>query len=306
MKREDAMKKMVEESIKARGKVLEARRQKFQRFDSPSLPIEANYGGGVSSGGGIAPVEPPNPGDIWKDTYSMFFDGDDASMHTTSDPAPIIFDLTNSVTVSAWVKPTVLVGNNDGIVDYLTSTEARGYGIVHSSLAGGKWRAWIGTEGVGGDVKINRSVNLILNTWQHVLITYDSVTGDLLLYLNATPGAATSAGAGQTIRPHFAGEPLLIGAATDTPNKEFNGYINEVSIFSNAFTQAEVDEIYNGGKPGDLNYHSAVSNGVAWWRMGEDATFGGGAWTIPNQYNSQGTVTSVGMTETDRSTDVPS
>lgn len=305
MNREELMKKLVQESIDARGKVLEARKQKFQRFDSPPiLGVEASYGGAVSSGGGIAPIEPgPQP---WEDTYSMFFDGDDASMHTTSDPAPIIFDLTDSVTVSAWVKPTVLVGNNDGIVDYLTSSDARGYGIVHSSLAGGKWRAWIGTEGGGGDVKINASVNLILNTWQHVLITYDSVTGDLVLYLNATPQPAVSAGAGQTIRPHNAGEPLLIGAATDTPNKEFNGYINEASIFSNAFTQAEVDEIYNGGKPGDLNYHSAVSNGVAWWRMGEDATFGGGTWTIPNQYNSQGTITSVGMTETDRSTDVPS
>jgi hypothetical protein len=69
--------------------------------------------------------------------------------------------------------------------------------------------------------------------------------------------------------------PLIIGArqvGTTSPviNVPFGGTMDEVSIWSNALQQADIDEIYNSGVPNNLNDLSTPP--LSWWRCGDNDT----------------------------------
>jgi len=52
----------------------------------------------------------------------------------------------------------------------------------------------------------------------------------------------------------------------------FDGMIDEVSYWDKALSSTEVTELYNSGSAADLTSHSAASNLVSWWRMGDNAS----------------------------------
>ena len=283
MKREDAMKKMVEESIKARGKVLEARRQKFQRFDSPPiLGVEASYGGAVSSGGGVAPVpDPPVPPAEFEDKYSFYFDGDNEGDFVTVGDEGTFDVLTDTLTISVWVKITDLDPLIEGgVVDKHTGTS--GWSLHQDTNNPGKWMFTLHT------VTANET-QLVINTanvgvWQHLACTYDSATGERKIYVNSIEtGSDIVPGADKTIETNNVA--VNIGARASSDTASFKGNINEVSVWHATFSQAEVDEIYNAGKPNDIAYHTQLANGIAWYRMGDESTWSGTRWLMPNSFN---------------------
>ena len=63
----------------------------------------------------------------------------------------------------------------------------------------------------------------------------------------------------------------------------FNGQMSNVSIWNTALTSAQVTEIYNEGLPGNLNSHSAYSNLVSWWQLGENSSFDGNDWIVADE-----------------------
>ena len=77
------------------------------------------------------------------------------------------------------------------------------------------------------------------------------------------------------------------------------GKIDEAAIWDSALTSGNVTTIYNSGQPADLTSLSPV----AWWRMGEDASFNTN-WTIPDQIGSNDG-TSANMTVDDLVGDAP-
>ena len=300
MNREELIQKIVEESIKARGKVLEARKTKFQRFDIPPLPTEANYAGGVSSGGGIAPIE-PEPGNIWKDTYSMYFDGElvDKSVTVAADPS---FDIITNLTISAWVKPDATgapAGKEPTVIDKATSTWEKGYSLYQDNAAPGLWRFTI-----GNGTKFTAQAPVPNTDWQHLVGTYDPDTGDQILYLNGLQVDTVNTGGGSFT--NAGSSDFTIGAGHDTGTDEFVGFIDEVAVWNATLTPGEILDIWNSGCPNDLLTHSPTVGRVGCWRMGEDATFLAGNWTFPNLFNpGVGDGVSFQMIETDRRTEVP-
>ena len=48
--------------------------------------------------------------------------------------------------------------------------------------------------------------------------------------------------------------------------------IDEVSYWDKALSSSEITELYNSGSAADLSSHSAVSDLVSWWRMGDNAS----------------------------------
>ena len=55
----------------------------------------------------------------------------------------------------------------------------------------------------------------------------------------------------------------------------FDGQMSNVSVWNTALTSTQVSELYNEGLPSDLNSHSAYSNLVSWWQLGENSSFTG-------------------------------
>ncbi|MFA5431900.1 MAG: LamG-like jellyroll fold domain-containing protein [Candidatus Paceibacterota bacterium] len=163
------------------------------------------------------------------------------------------FNFTDAVTVEAWIK-TAAFGTNEyrGIVGRYSETQISGcgyqYGLSSNWSTGNYLEFWAHKEGFGdcnGMSYINSSM-ISLNTWYHVVGTYDSVTGIQKLYLNGALNSSASMGAGLKIRSS-SNQAMAIGRAP-IGYWYFNGLIDGVRVYNRALTQAEVISSYNAQK----------------------------------------------------------
>jgi hypothetical protein len=115
----------------------------------------------------------------------------------------------------------------------------------------------------------NTGTALAVNTWNHVVWTYDRSSNSSKTYLNGvlnetvTPNAGDGAGLG------INADSLFIGGRS-TSALQWNGSITEVGIWSSAITSDEVQAIFNDGKALDVYSDSGsyASSGdlVSYWR----------------------------------------
>jgi len=77
--------------------------------------------------------------------------------------------------------------------------------------------------------------------------------------------------------------------------------MDEVSYFNFALTQENITSIYNNGVPNNIS----SLNPLGWWRMGDEANFTGGVWTLTDQGSGANDGTSSGMNENNRVLDTP-
>ena len=143
------------------------------------------------------------------------------------------------------------------------------------------------------------SATIDTGVWRNVIFTYDgssNATG-CKMYINGSLVTTTTTKVGYTAMGNKSSD-LKIGARS---GKEFDGKIDEVSIFNKVLNQAEITSIYNNGYPKDLTALSPIS----WWRLGEDAYFNGNDFIIPNQITGAPNGTSNGMPATALIADAP-
>jgi hypothetical protein len=88
-------------------------------------------------------------------------------------------------------------------------------------------------------------------------------------YLNASSQSQIGFSGPTTMKSNPA-SPLTVGARTAYAFNEFNGNIDEVSVFDAELDADQVTSIYNSGAPGDLTGHA---NLIHWWRMGDGDTY---------------------------------
>ena len=156
-----------------------------------------------------------------------------------------------SLTLMAWVRPDSL-GNC--FASLLLSDGWRRRGAVHWQLMGShqlSLSVW-DRDGVNPDV---RSLPMLdpydLGRWMHLAAVYDGSKRLATLYQNGQPIGA---------RQLPLAVPLCIGAAEignwctlnfpdRVPIRNFNGRIDELTVFSAALDAAEIEHIYEIGKP---------------------------------------------------------
>ena len=140
------------------------------------------------------------------------------------------------------------------------------------------------------------ATTLSLDTWYHIAFTRSG--NDNVLYINGSSDiSVTSSGSVGTST-----DESVIGTYVPQPtNYPFAGNIDEVSLYDYALTSGNITTIYNSGTPTDLSTLSTPP--VAWWKIGEEATFSTN-WTVPDQIGSiDGT--SANMTIEDRQGNSP-
>ena len=195
--------------------------------------------------------------------YAMSFDAASSDyIQTTFNPYTSIGDNT-SWTVSSWVY----VSN--------VTTEQKILGIYDTTRAA---RFWIGIT--NGGILFgygNRGVypisgtSVSANSWQNIIVTYNTTTEIISAYVNGSING-TYDYAGNSGNGIIANANITIGDAIGE-STFVNGYISNVSIWNAALTSIQISEIYNEGLPSNLNSHSAYSNLVAWWQLGENSSF---------------------------------
>jgi len=148
-------------------------------------------------------------------------------------------------------------------------------------------------------IKINGSTTTISNTgafssgsWFHLAVVRDS--SDVITVYKNGSALSTTATASGTFTPE------RIGFKTPTPSN-YDGFIDEVAIWNSELTSGNITTIYNSGEPDDISSLSPLS----WWRMGEDATFNGTDFTLPDNGSASNTGTSSGMVLNDLTGEAP-
>ena len=135
------------------------------------------------------------------------------------------------------------------------------------------------------------------NTWFHVCITYDGTKelSGIRIYKNSHPVGTSTIMDGDshsTANPdlnvpnqvffatmektNFSGMPQTSVPTTlggidefDSTETHFDGKLADVCRFNRVLTHTEVQELYNGGKIKNIEEHSAYSDLIHWWKMGD-------------------------------------
>jgi hypothetical protein len=138
-------------------------------------------------------------------------------------------DLTNAMTLEAWVRPSALDGYRTALLKETTGNLV--YGMYAASAFGGssvmRPSAWINVTGLGP------TVALPVNGWSHIATTYDRTTWRF--YVNGTQVASKAM---TTAIPVSAG-PLRIGG-NSIWSEWFAGLIDDVRVYNRALTATEI------------------------------------------------------------------
>ena len=162
----------------------------------------------------------------------------------------------NGFTIEGWINPTIL-SQTMVITEYesaLGTSSGNDVGLDFSinSAGSGGLNANIKDNGQGNH-PFNSPLGLITaGVWQHVAITYDRTSGIADFYLNGAIVTQTNLG---SFTPLTSFTNILFGARTTfssvaNPIDVFSGGLDEMSMYSRALSQAEIQAIYLAGSAG--------------------------------------------------------
>lgn len=194
--------------------------------------------------------------------YSLYFDG-------ASSRVQALYNLPSGVTkfsVSIWGN---VEGAGSSVNKCLISNESGNAADGYTLFTEGTYpntKVWFKIE---NNTSTQTTSNIVFGEWFHVLGTYDN--GIAKIYFNGVledtttgiPAINTSTLVSTMIGSYRESSPII----------PMLGHLDEAAIWDTvALTDAQVLEIYNNGKPGDISTLSPTN----WWRLGENAYFNNG------------------------------
>jgi len=225
-------------------------------------------------------------------TNSFTFDG---STDYVDCGNPASLQITNTMTLSAWVKTTdtsagAQIIAKDGITSGTRSFILQRNGSVARFLVF-----------KSGSVSSASSTTTINDgNWHHIMGVNDGT--DLKIYVNGTL-ENTNIGGGGTF--DSATGNIYIGRRGGGPAQRgyLAGNIDEVAVW-NTDQSANVSTIYNSGVPDNISSFNPIS----WWRLGEEANYTGREWVLTDQGSggNDGFSSTIPAPPAQPSTDVPS
>jgi hypothetical protein len=202
--------------------------------DSSASPINGTLGGGAAAPTRVA---------AGKFGRALSFDGGD-SLSVPDGAAGTKLDLTNGMTIEAWVNPSSMNGWESVIYKERggAGTGLLSYALyAHDGGTNTPPAGYVRTSSGGPDRGAQGAVRLPLNTWSHIAVTYATapapVGSTLRVYINGAL-VRTITGGNQNI---MAGnQPLRIGNSNASISEGFNGVIDEVRIYNRALSAEEI------------------------------------------------------------------
>jgi hypothetical protein len=155
-------------------------------------------------------------------------------------------------TICAWIYPrsTGSSANDATIVSKSESSSSYGWylQLADDSVANAVYflQAFSG----GSALWVTPANSIVLNTWQHVCVTYDdsSASNNPTIYINAASQSLSGGGASGSVRSDV-GYILDIGNRSTSPsNGSFDGVIDDVRIYNRILSSTEISSLYNMGR----------------------------------------------------------
>jgi hypothetical protein len=209
---------------------------------------------------------------------SFYFDGTDQYLNTGA-----LSTLANasSFSISLWVKKGTTAGNYRRICGKYASASDNIF--IEFSGTNIFPRFYVTNGGVSSYVTAN--VGLTFNTWQNLVVVFDgSLTGNqnrAKIYLDGNNITATDVG---TIPATTSADvtDFYFGKANGLGVFYWLGNQDEIGLFDYPLTPTQVTSVYNDGVPDDLMNTVGLTPPTNNYRMGEDASFNGTNWTVPD------------------------
>ncbi|MBX3294604.1 MAG: hypothetical protein KF762_02635 [Acidobacteria bacterium] len=102
-----------------------------------------------------------------------------------------------------------------------------------------------------------------LGQWSHIAFTYDSATGQTRLYVNGNEVAAGTLATGLTT----SGNGNLLIGSNPVGTRDFDGLIDELSLYNRVLSQTEIAAIHAAGPAGKCKPSATVAPDglIGWW-----------------------------------------
>ena len=151
----------------------------------------------------------------------------------------------SGITIECWIKPSAfnaVAGNGGPLIEW-DSASVDGVNL----WADGASRLSSVIHDTSGNVYAIQSASglLVTNSFQHVALTYDKSSGQAVIYWNGIVVATNNFG---SFTPQTT-YPVNIGRRTGEPignGDNYNGLIDELSLYNRALSAAEIQAIYKG------------------------------------------------------------
>ena len=204
----------------------------------------------------------------------------------------------NAFSVSAWIStadPT-----SSGIISK-DETSKQEWHLAFDNNDKIRFRLYDGSSNYITTIT-NSAPTITVNYWYHVVGTYDGSGNEsgLAVYINAVAPAQSTSESGTYTAMTASSAVVSVGGIIRNSNY-FTGNIDEVSIYNKELSSAEVTTIYNLGSPINLTASTSPSDLIAWWRMGDGATYP----TIPDDSTNSNSGTMTNMAAADIENVVP-
>lgn len=180
----------------------------------------------------------------------------------------------NQFTVATWIFPLALTGaqtnHNTRNCFLAKASDANNDNLEIGVNTNGTLHLYLDTQGRDTDTDLAPIGSIPLNLWTFIAVTYNNGNVTVTINGNRYQNATTWSGGGDL--DNAAGSLFTIGSSQHI-NNYFNGYIDEVMVFSNELTQSEIQDLYT------LTHAcsgSCYTNPVAIYYMDESS------WTIGN------------------------
>ena len=150
-----------------------------------------------------------------------------------------------SMTIGAWINSTSFPIDDAAIV----STEHPGYQLDTTVDRGPRTIGFKLADPCGNAMARYGATELVRDTWYHVAGVYDADARTMNVYLNGHLDDGNLRGPVAPVQK-ASSQPVCVGRRPDLQGFGFAGLIDDVRIYSRAFTQVEIEKAMNGVRIG--------------------------------------------------------
>jgi len=171
------------------------------------------------------------------------FDGSNDYVSTTD-----MADSSANISISAWINGRSFAGATAGIntiigKEYI-SNDSFIFRVGDAGISQNRMQ-WVITQSNGTQIKLNGAL-LNTNQWYHVVATYDT-SGRQAIYIDGALDVSQNTADGTMRNSTIA---LEIGRSNNDNGRVWNGFIDEVRVYSRALTASQVKNLYLLGRSG--------------------------------------------------------